>query len=485
MILMGSSTPCSTIISWIIIIAILPTTITSFSWPSSKTKTATSTTHRRSDTGILNYQTQNGTDWTKGGDWLSGQGTATLDVGIETEKDIIQQELLEGYIAHQILLKSMSMSEDDEPNLEQHEEHELISSELITDVSDIASTPISNPMLSDVWKARLLLLLSAALYGTNFTFVKALDESMPVAVSSTLRFGFAAVAMLPWLIAPISDELKLMSQVEGNEEPTRLSVALAGMEIGVLNSVGYISQAIGLKTTTASKSAFICSMAVVIVPILDYIWGKPLLRRQVVGAVLAAMGVYALEMGGTETLNSGDIMSLMQPIMFGLGFWRMEAAMEKYPTEAGRLAASQLLAVFLVSASYLTCWSPVSGFSVSDACHALPSTTEVMTWLHDPKILGALLWTGIVTTAFTIWMETLALKTLSAAETTVIFSTEPLFGAAFASVVAGDSLGSCAAVGAAFIIGGCLVSGLDIGSYFAKESKGTSLVESAMVQADK
>jgi len=480
---MGSSTPCSiAIIAWIVILAILPTAISSFSWPSPKTKIATSTTHHRSDAGILNYQTQNGTDWTKGGDWLSGHATATVDVDVETEKDIIQQELLEGYIAHQILLKSMSMSEDEQTNLEQHEEYELISSELITDVSDdIPSTPI----LSDVWKARLLLLLSAALYGTNFTFVKALDESMSVGISSTLRFGFAAVAMLPWLIAPISDELKLMAQVEGNEEPTRLSVALAGMEIGVLNSVGYISQAIGLKTTTASKSAFICSMAVVIVPILDYIWGKPLLRRQVIGAVLAAMGVYALEMGGTETLNSGDIMSLMQPLMFGLGFWRMEAAMEKYPTEAGRLAASQLLAVFLVSVSYLTCWSPVSGFSVSDACHALPSTTEVMTWLYDPKILGALLWTGIVTTAFTIWMETLALKTLSAAETTVIFSTEPLFGAAFASVVAGESLGSCAAVGAAFIIGGCLVSGLDIGNYFTKESKGTALVESAMVQADK
>jgi len=468
------------IFAWMILfIALLPTTISSFSWPSPKTKIATSTTHHRSDAGILNYQTQNGTDWTKGGDWLSS--TATLDNNVETEKDIIQQELLEGYLAHQILLKSMSMSDDEQTNLDQYEEHELISSELITDASDIASTPI----LSDVWKARLLLLLSAALYGTNFTFVKALDESMSVGISSTLRFGFAAVAMLPWLIAPISDELKLMAQVEGNEEPTKLSVALAGMEIGVLNSVGYISQAIGLKTTTASKSAFICSMAVVIVPILDYIWGKPLLRRQVVGAVLAAMGVYALEMRGTETLNSGDLMSLMQPIMFGLGFWRMEAAMEKYPTEAGRLAASQLLAVFLVSASYLTCWSPVSGFSVSDACNALPSTTEVMAWLHDPTILGALLWTGIVTTAFTIWMETLALKTLSAAETTVIFSTEPLFGAAFASVVAGESLGSCAAVGAAFIIGGCLVSGLDIGSYFKKESEVTALVESAAEVADK
>lgn len=37
------------------------------------------------------------------------------------------------------------------------------------------------------------------------------------------------------------------------EEPSRLSAGLAGMEIGLYNSIGYIAQAVGLRTTTASK----------------------------------------------------------------------------------------------------------------------------------------------------------------------------------------------------------------------------------------
>ena len=201
-------------------------------------------------------------------------------------------------------------------------------------------------------------------------------------------------------------------------------------------------------------------MAVVTVPILDFIFGKELKNRQILGACLAAIGVYALEMGGQDaSLSSGDFVSLVQPIMFGLGFWRMEAAMEKYPTEAGRLAAAQLVMVFLVSLSYLICGAPFS-----DACEVLPTGSELMTWLRDPSIMGMLIWTGLITTAFTIWMETLALKTLSAAETTLIFSTEPLFGAAFAASVAGECFGKEAAIGAAFIIGGCLVSGLDLDS---------------------
>ena len=131
-------------------------------------------------------------------------------------------------------------------------------------------------ILTSVWKTLFLLLLSAALYGTNFTMVKSLNDSMSVGISSTLRFGFAALVMLPWLFVPIDGELKVLAKerrengilakdddgVEGGEtvglfefgeDLTRLSVGLAGMEIGVYTSVGYIAQAVGLKTTTASK----------------------------------------------------------------------------------------------------------------------------------------------------------------------------------------------------------------------------------------
>jgi len=217
-------------------------------------------------------------------------------------------------------------------------------------------------------------------------------------------------------------------------------------------------------------------MACLTVPILDYIWGKKLLRRQVIGAILAAVGVFALEMGGgTQTsITNGDWESLVQPIVFGLGFWRLEAAMEKYPTEAGRLASAQLVTVFLVSLLYLACPDnlPFLGGSSAegDVCNVMPTGDEIISWLLDPRIVGMIVWTGVVTTAFTIYMETLALKTLSAAETTLIFSTEPLFGAAFAAVVANEVFGLPDAIGAAFIILGCVVSGIDVGSFFDRGS---------------
>ena len=291
----------------------------------------------------------------------------------------------------------------------------------------------------DRWSARFLLLGAAALYGTNFAMIKLLGDTMPVGISSTLRFGMAASVCMPWLV---------MNRKEDSPE-----VSWLGFEVGCWNAIGYIVQAIGLDTTEASKSAFICSLAVVVVPLLDYFAGKRLAARQWIGVILAVLGVAFLELSGETSLDGlsdGDILSLVQPFVFGIGFWRMERAMHKHPDEASRLTAAQLLAVFLASAGYCI-WS-------IDSTEILLSPW--MEWLTDPSLLFSLFWTGVITTALTIYMETLALKTLSAAETTLIFSTEPLWGTAFAAFVMGEQLGMGAGVGAFFILAACIYSSL-------------------------
>ena len=185
--------------------------------------------------------------------------------GRHTDDDdttFLEQELLEGYISHQeLLLMDAAAGDDlaDEEGIIFYEEPQVLTTSSY--VRNNQQTPF---ILNDVWKARLLLLLSAALYGTNFSVVKQLDEIIPVGVSSTLRFGLAAFAMLPLLIAPLSDEFKKNVKNSAGKatyafmEPSRLSVGLAGMEIGLWNSIGYISQAIGLRTTAAGTVRRLC-----------------------------------------------------------------------------------------------------------------------------------------------------------------------------------------------------------------------------------
>ncbi|CAN0486380.1 unnamed protein product, partial [Hapterophycus canaliculatus] len=113
-------------------------------------------------------------------------------------------------------------------------------------------------------------------------------------------------------------------------------------KVGLLNAIGYWAQSESLMTTTASKSAFICSLAVVFVPVLDALLGakdtpeaarekaleKTAAKAKGNGggvfaamngpwfpALLAAAGVACLELIGAEGgANSGDVWALVQPL---------------------------------------------------------------------------------------------------------------------------------------------------------------------------
>jgi hypothetical protein len=96
---------------------------------------------------------------------------------------------------------------------------------------------------TSVVTARVLLLGAAALYGTNFSLVKLVGDIIPsVGVSSVLRFGLAALVTMPWLVQPSKEGREVM-----------IGSTLAGLEVGMWNSIGYVAQAIGLETTEASK----------------------------------------------------------------------------------------------------------------------------------------------------------------------------------------------------------------------------------------
>jgi len=303
-----------------------------------------------------------------------------------------------------------------------------------------------------VWKARSLLIGAAALYGTNFSLVKLLGDTMPEGVSLTLRFALASVVTLPWLFEEGGTAALELPNADV------LMATWLGFEVGLWNSIGYVAQAVGLETTPASKSAFICSLAVVVVPLLDFFTGKRIETRQWVGAFLAVVGVAFLELSGggggdALLLSKGDMLSLVQPFAFGIGFWRIEKALQRYPSQARRLTAAQLLAVFTASACY--------GLSAID-----PSALQSYPWaewLTNPSILFSLFWTGCITTALTIYMENKGMETLSAAEATVIFATEPLWGTAFATVVMSEQLGVNSLIGAAFIMFACFYSNLGMG----------------------
>jgi drug/metabolite transporter (DMT)-like permease len=243
-----------------------------------------------------------------------------------------------------------------------------------------------------IWAARGLLLLVAMLWGTNFASVKYLETlcfhppcNHPPSEAALARFGVAAIVSLPLLIGQRKD------------------VILAGFECGLWITLGYITQAMALQTISSGKCAFICSLTVVVVPLLSSLFGKPIKPINIVSAIIALTGVGVLEglvdvtslteafagaqpalaapgtnmaesasaiesfsvanaamanpgvlgtMANAIGISKGDLLALGQPLGFGLSFMRIEHYVEKFEDVENRIltiAAAECVIVGVVS----------------------------------------------------------------------------------------------------------------------------------------
>ena len=189
------------------------------------------------------------------------------------------------------------------------------------------------------YKALFLLNFVAVLWGSQHVVIKSsLDNFPATSVVNFWRFASSSVLFLPALIdvirrgrggvavkkdklnqsnqkAPstlrISSTSSISSVNEQSDEITesdslKASVVAAGVELGLYTFLGFALQAVGLETTTASRSAFLLYLNVKFVPFL----AAGLLKRKItpttwISASLALGGTCLLSFDGSPP-NVGD-----------------------------------------------------------------------------------------------------------------------------------------------------------------------------------
>jgi len=317
-----------------------------------------------------------------------------------------------------------------------------------------ANNVLQTPSLA---MGRLIVLGAAAIYGTNFASVKMLDSVMPLAASAALRFSLAAAAVTGVV-------LWQEQQDDDDDGEQKWGATLAGAEVGWWYFLGYISQAFGLIHSDASKSAFFNALAVVVVPILDaVVRGRNLSLRKVLSILIAIGGTGLVELAPKldpsivtdgAFFTSSDLFCFSQAFFFGFGYWRLEDASNAYPEESGRNTAGQLLAIAMGSVLF---WF---GSMVYDGTSLVDVASNLQTWLSDPFILKGLVWTGLVSTALAVYLETVALQVVSATELTILMTSVSLWGSAFAYVTMGETISPIGMVGGLMILCGCALSAL-------------------------
>jgi drug/metabolite transporter (DMT)-like permease len=263
------------------------------------------------------------------------------------------------------------------------------------------------------------------------------------------RFGVAATALAPGAIATAK-------RVNMDEETLK-----AALRCGSWVALGYLGQTVGLLTTTASKSCVICSLHCVFVAVIAEIWrvqrshtGTKFDLRRLMPAALAVLGVAIVELkgaGGAPTI--GDALSFAQPIGFGMGYLQLEEIMSKKPEAALPVSALKLLVVACASFGMFELSPLIHG--VSDFALQIPDFTPI---LNSKLALGGILYTGLVTTAFALWVESIVFAKVPATDASIILTMEPLIAAGIGAIALGETFGTSDYVGASLIIGACALA---------------------------
>ncbi len=281
--------------------------------------------------------------------------------------------------------------------------------------------------------ADILLLIIAAIWGASFTLMKNVLDHMPSFIYLSLRFWIAAVL----LIIVFHKSFKHINR----------RVMWHGLVIGLMLFGGMALQVSGLYFTTASNSAFITGMNVVMVPAVSAL----LLKKRpnlfaVMGVFLSFAGLFFLSGGLQFNFNVGDLLTLICAFCFTFQI----IFIDKYTAheDAALIAVLQILFAAVFNTAV---WA------------AAPTAFGL-----NATVVVTLLITGVFGTALAFAGQTIVQKYTSPTRTALILTAEPVFGALFALVIPNsqgitETLQTNVIIGCALIFSGMLMSEIKIG----------------------
>lgn len=289
-------------------------------------------------------------------------------------------------------------------------------------------------------RAEAILLAVTFIWGGTFTVVKvAMQEISPIFLIA-VRFFIAALLVL----------LLFRRQIF----PLSGSSIAKGTVLGSFLFLGFITQNIGLTITTASKSAFITGMAVVLVPLLQFIIERRAPKiGNVLGVCVVTVGLWLLTTPEGASFNSGDALTLVCAVFFAIYIVYLDVVSREMRT-------SQLAFLQMVATGVLA------------AVATLLFETPQFTW--SVRSLSLMAYLTLLATVLSIYVQTRYQKDTTPTRAVIIFSIEPVIAAGIAYLALGEELGAAGVVGAVLIIAGVLVSELSDGIPILKQPIGKS-----------
>lgn len=272
-------------------------------------------------------------------------------------------------------------------------------------------------------RANLIILACAAIWGLAFLFQKSAMAHLGPLTFVASRCAIAAVALAP------------LAWIEGRGLPAGPDARLwrfAGIA-GALLLIAMAMQQQGIVTAAVTETAFLTALYVVATPFAAW----AIMRRR---PTVAVWGAVAMSFVGTWLLGGGGLLAA-----FGTGealiaaatmFWALHVVVLGLAAPLGRpvlLTAAQFaIAAVLAGAGAIAFETPDAGALV--------------------RAGADIVFVGLLSSALTFTLFTIALRGTTPTEAVIIASTEALFAALAAAVILGERLPPAGVAGAALIL---------------------------------
>lgn len=186
------------------------------------------------------------------------------------------------------------------------------------------------------------------------------------------------------------------------------NVIWKGALLGTFLYIGFALQTVGLEYTTPSKIAFLTAVNVVIVPIIAYlIYKRRIDRYEIIGSILAIVGIGFLSMQGSMKMNIGDALSLACAVAFAFDIFYTNLFVQKED-------AISLTIVQFITAALL---SVISVLMQGD----LPTTIE-------KEAMYSIVYLAVFSTTVAYLFQNMAHQYTTATKAAILLSTESFFG---------------------------------------------------------
>jgi drug/metabolite transporter (DMT)-like permease len=279
------------------------------------------------------------------------------------------------------------------------------------------------PSRRQVLVADTALFSIAVLWGFNFVVIKDVIDRVDPMLYIMLRYivAFAIFAAL----------------VPRSLTRSRRPDWVMGAILGAFYLTALVVQTIGLQYTTPGKSGFITGLNVAMVPFLFWlVAGRSPGWTQILGAVVATVGLGVLSLRGDLTMSWGDALSLLGALFYALHILTMGFFAPKVPPAT--LAVTQMAASAVLASAIA------------------PFTAEItldLPW----QVWAAVVWTAVSGTIYAFFLQSWAQRRTTSTHAAVLLCLESVFSALFGIIFGMDTVTWRLITGATLIFSGIVI----------------------------